>query len=152
MFYVCGNRIDKNCAQCPQTARTLEKIPGMTSALFSTLAPGTSLAPHRGMYKGVLRYHLGLIVSDPEECGIRVGHDKRHWHEGESLVFDDTHDHEVWNNSENTRVVLLLDFLRDLPFPLRQINLAVTKLISVSPVVGEMLAKLNNRVVDVRHS
>ena len=96
-FYAYGVKADENCAQCPETVRILQSIPGMKSAMFSILAPHKHIPEHRGMYKGVLRYHLGLIVPGPEgSCRIRVGNDVRCWKEGKSLIFDDSHPHEVW--------------------------------------------------------
>lgn len=153
IFYVYGQRLAANCAECPETARLLQTIPGMTTGMFSMLTPGTRLTPHRGPFKGVLRYHLGLIIpKDPTSCGIRVGSETRHWRQGESMIFDDTHDHEAWNNSEELRVVLFVDFIRDLPFPLNVLNRGMIWLIGASPFVRNMvtnLNKLNNRVSDV---
>jgi ornithine lipid ester-linked acyl 2-hydroxylase len=151
MFYVYGYEVSANCAVCPETARIVKRIPGMSTALFSVLKPGTHLTPHRGPYKGVLRYHLGLIVpTDYMSCGIRVGANTQHWREGESMVFDDTHDHEAWNKSDQVRAVLFVDFARRLPFPLGQINRTMIKLIAVSPLIQEMMTNLNDRVSDVR--
>ena len=97
----------------------------MTTAMFSILSPRKHILDHRGPYKGVLRYHLGLIVpEDAEACRIRVGEDIRHWEEGESMIFDDTFNHEVWNDTDETRVVLFVDVLRPLPSPESQINRA----------------------------
>jgi beta-hydroxylase len=148
MLYVCGHAVEENCARCPQTARIVKQmIPGMSSALFSLLAPGARLSPHRGVFKGVLRFHLGLVV--PPGCSIRVGDDTRQWREGEALVFDDTNEHEVWNTSDRMRAILLVDFARDLPFPLYQVNQLMIKLFGISPFVQEIMTKLNNRVSDV---
>ena len=103
---------------CPQTAALMREIPGMTTAMISILSPRKHILDHRGPYKGVLRYHLGLIVpEDAEACRIRVGEDIRHWQEGKSMVFDDTFNHEVWNDTDETRVVLFVDVLRPLPVP-----------------------------------
>ena len=66
-FYGYGFRSDANCARCPETTRLVETIPGMTTAMFSILAPGKRIPPHDGPYKGVLRYHLGLLVPEPED-------------------------------------------------------------------------------------
>jgi ornithine lipid ester-linked acyl 2-hydroxylase len=151
MLYVYGYEVAANCALCPETARIVKQIPGMSTALFSVLAPGARLTPHRGPYKGVLRYHLALIVPpDHMSCGIRVGSDTRHWREGESMVFDDTHDHAAWNHSDQTRAVLFVDFARKLPFPLHQVNRSMIKLIGISPFVQEMMTNLNDRVSDVK--
>jgi len=108
----------------------------MKTAFFSILAPGKHLPPHRGPFKGVLRYHLGLIVPKPEvSCGIRVADETRHWKEGESLVFDDTYMHEAWNNTNRDRVVLFMDFVRPLRFPASLLNWVLLNAIAVSPFV-----------------
>lgn len=149
IFYIYGQRVEANCQACPETVRLLNQIPGMTTGLFSMLTPGSGLAPHRGPFKGVLRYHLGLRVPDPLACGIRVGKDVEHWYEGKSLIFDDTHEHEVWNRTDKLRAVLFVDYIRPLPFPLSVLNLGMIKLISVSPFIRNMVTNLNNRVSDV---
>ncbi len=109
-FYASGQRIDANCRLCPETAGLLETIPGMMTAGFSSLAAGTSIEPHVGASKSVLRCHLGLIV--PEQCAIRVGTQTAGWQEGKCMIFDDTFEHEAWNKSQRTRIVLLIDFQR----------------------------------------
>jgi aspartyl/asparaginyl beta-hydroxylase (cupin superfamily) len=134
---------------CPKTAALMEQIPGMTTAMFSILSPHKHILDHRGPYKGVLRYHLGLIV--PEQaprCRIRVGDDVRHWEEGKSLIFDDTFNHEVWNDTGDTRVVLFVDVLRPLPSPWSQINKLIVKAIGYSPFVLD--AKRNNEAWEKR--
>jgi aspartyl/asparaginyl beta-hydroxylase (cupin superfamily) len=121
---------------CPKTAELMEKIPGMTTAMFSILSPRKHILDHRGPYKGVLRYHFGLIVpQEMQDCRIRVGEDIRHWEEGKSMIFDDTYNHEVWNDTDETRVVLFVDVLRPLPFPESLINRAIVKVIGYSPFV-----------------
>lgn len=122
-FYAFGKVEKENCARCPETVRILNKIPGMNTAMFSILGPGKHIPPHRGPYKGVLRYHLGLIIPKPEgSCRIRVGSDVRPWKEGKSLIFDDSHEHEVWNDSDSYRVVLFVNFVRPTIFPLSVVN------------------------------
>jgi ornithine lipid ester-linked acyl 2-hydroxylase len=108
-LYGFGIKIEKNCQLCPETTKLLEQIPTLVTAGFSSLRPGTSIAPHTGYPDGVLRCHLGLIIPG-NECGIRVGAETRHWEVGKCLVFDDTLEHEAWNKSDRTRIVLLLDF------------------------------------------
>lgn len=107
-LYGFGVKIGKNCSLCPGTTRLIERIPDLTSAGFSILAPGTHITPHTGYPDGLLRCHLGLLI--PDNCGIRVGNETKTWAEGKCLVFDDTAEHEAWNRSDQTRVVLLLDF------------------------------------------
>ena len=104
--------------------------------MISILSPRKHILDHRGPYKGVLRYHLGLIVpEDAEACRIRVGDDFRHWEEGRSMIFDDTFNHEVWNDTDETRVVLFVDVMRPLPFPESLINWLIVKVIGLSPFV-----------------
>jgi ornithine lipid ester-linked acyl 2-hydroxylase len=107
-LYAFGVKIDKNCRLCPETTKLVETIPGLVTAGFSALAPGTHIAPHTGYPEGLLRCHLGLVI--PEDCAIRVRDNTRSWQEGKCLVFDDTWEHEAWNKSDRTRVILLLDF------------------------------------------
>ncbi|OLP16536.1 hydroxylase [Leptolyngbya sp. 'hensonii'] len=107
-LYAFGVKISKNCNLCPETTRLVEAIPDLVTAGFSSLAAGTHIEPHTGYPDGLLRCHLGLIV--PQGCGIRVGEEIRTWTEGQCMVFDDTAEHEAWNQSGSTRVVLLLDF------------------------------------------
>lgn len=136
MFYGYGHRSDVNLRRCPRTAAGLELIPGLVTAFFSILGPGKHIPSHRGFYKGVLRYHLALKVpAQAERCRIRVGGDIRHWEEGRSLVFDDTFEHEVWNDTDEERVVLFVDFIRPLPAPLSSINAGVVSAIGWLPEI-----------------
>jgi ornithine lipid ester-linked acyl 2-hydroxylase len=135
---------------CPRTAALMRGIPGMTTAMFSILSPRKHILDHRGPYKGVLRYHLGLIVpQDAARCRIRVGEDIRHWEAGKSMVFDDTFNHEVWNDTEETRVVLFVDVMRPLPFPESKINELIVKAIGVSPFIRD--AKRNQEAWERRY-
>jgi ornithine lipid ester-linked acyl 2-hydroxylase len=135
-LYGYGFQSKLGTEMCPRTAALMREIPGMTTAMFSILSPRKHILDHRGPYKGVLRYHLGLIVPrEAEACRIRVGDDIRHWDEGKSIVFDDTFNHEVWNDTDETRVVLFVDVLRPLPFPESLINSLIVKAIGISPFV-----------------
>jgi ornithine lipid ester-linked acyl 2-hydroxylase len=138
-FYGYGFRSDVNCARCPDSTRLIESIPGMETAMFSILAPGKRIPPHDGPYKGVLRYHLGLVVPDApiEQVGISVGGETAGWREGRSLVFDDTYVHEAWNETDETRVVLFVDFVRPLREPMRSFNAVMIKLIGWSPFIQD---------------
>jgi beta-hydroxylase len=107
-LYAFGIKITKNCELCPETTKLIEAIPNLTTAGFSSLAPGTHIAPHTGYPDGMLRCHLGLIV--PEGCGIRVDIETRNWAEGKCFIFNDKLEHEAWNKGNSTRVVLLIDF------------------------------------------
>lgn len=140
-FYIYGRRFDKQCNQCPDTTRLLQSIPGMKTAFFSILSPGKAIPPHRGPYRGVMRYHMPLLVPTQGECGIRVGDETTSFREGVALMFDDTYEHEVWNNTEETRVVLFLDITRPMKFPFNHFNSAMIKLMGWSPVVRRMQRK-----------
>ena len=114
-LYAFGQRQKQNCLRCRGTDELVRKIPGLMMAGFSRLAPGTHIKPHRG-YEGyaghVLRAHLALDV--PAGCSIRVLDQTRSWVEGKCLVFDDSFEHEAWNQGDRPRTVLLLDFLNPL--------------------------------------
>ncbi len=149
-LYGFGFQAKLGVEMCPQTAALMQRIPGMKTAMFSILSPHKHILDHRGPYKGVLRYHLGLIVPhDAEACRIRVGEDVRYWQEGQSMVFDDTYNHEVWNDTDETRVVLFVDVLRPLPFPWSQINRAIVAAIRYSPFVLD--AKRNQQAWERRY-
>jgi beta-hydroxylase len=148
-LYGYGFEAKLGVQMCPKTAELMRQVPGMTTAMFSILSPRKHILDHRGPYKGVLRYHLGLIVPrDAEQCRIRVGDDIRHWQEGKSLTFDDTFNHEVWNDTDETRVVLFVDVLRPLPSPWDQINRMIVKAIGFSPFVLD--AKRNQEAWEKR--
>jgi beta-hydroxylase len=143
IFAVYGKYIEQNCRLCPITSSTVRRIPGIRGAMFSILEPATHLSRHRGPYKGVLRCHLALIVpQDEKSCAIDVNGETRHWREGETMVFDDSFEHEAWNNSGQVRVVLFIDFERPLPVWLIPMNRFMLWLISISPVVRNILANL----------
>lgn len=126
----------RNAQRCPITVETIKKIPGIQAAMFSILEPRKEIPPHLGPYCGVLRYHLGVkIPGSTDQCGIRVGKDTRHWQNGKSLIFDDTHDHQAWNRSNGERVVLFVDFERPLPDQLQSANQEVLSVIQDSEFI-----------------
>jgi beta-hydroxylase len=133
-FFVFGDKFEANCQRCPKTAALLESIPGITTAFFSILGPHKYLRPHRGYYRGIVRYHLALRVPENSSaCGIRVADEEVHWSEGTGFFFDDTYRHEAWNKTPEVRVVLLLDIVRPLPFPYSMLNKAIIYGMARSP-------------------
>lgn len=113
-FYRHGQRFDDNCARCPQTAHWLDNLPTLArvrdhapEVCFSLLTAGTHILKHRGVTNTRLVTHLPLIV--PDNCAIVVGGEEHVWQEGRCVTFDDTFEHEAWNRSERTRVVMLMD-------------------------------------------
>jgi ornithine lipid ester-linked acyl 2-hydroxylase len=100
------------------------------------LAPDKHIPEHTGKYKGVIRYHLALKVPEPADaCGIRINNEVVHWQEGKNLLFDDTFPHEAWNKTDDYRVVLFLDIMRPLRFPLSFVNWLISKGIGLSPMI-----------------
>jgi aspartate beta-hydroxylase len=112
-FYRHGVRREDNCASCPVTACALDRLPLVhvrehgPEVLYSVFTPGTHLLPHRGVTNTRLVGHLPLIV--PENCALNVGGEIHHWQPGKVVVFDDTYEHEAWNRSSQTRVVMIFD-------------------------------------------
>jgi aspartate beta-hydroxylase len=108
-----GVRNDAVCDLCPETAAALDlapqnRVPGKApSAFFSILKPGAHIPAHTGVTNTRAIIHLPLVV--PEGCRFRVGGETRVWHEGEAFAFDDTIEHEAWNDSAHPRIVLIFD-------------------------------------------
>ena len=112
-LYRMGQLVPENAAKCPRTMHALAGAPqpdqpGRTpAAMFSLLKPRTRIPPHTGVTNARLVTHLPLII--PEGCGFRVGNETRQWVPGRAWVFDDTIEHEAWNDSDKLRVVLIFD-------------------------------------------
>ncbi|MEM9217066.1 MAG: aspartyl/asparaginyl beta-hydroxylase domain-containing protein [Cyanobacteria bacterium P01_F01_bin.150] len=141
-MYGYGIKAEQNCQRCPETTRLIESVPGMKTAFFSILLPGKHIPEHRGPYKGVVRYLLALKVPEPrEKCRIRVENETRHWQEGKSMMFDDSLNHEAWNETEGVRVVLFLDIMRPMRFPLSTINALLIKIIAMTPYIKDAFNK-----------
>jgi beta-hydroxylase len=139
-FFLAGIGMDcsENAKRCPETMRLLGKIPGMKTAFFSILSPHKHIPAHRGAYNGVLRLHLALLVPEPrEKVRIRIGNDFRHWTEGRALIFDDTYNHEVWNDTDGYRVVLFVDFARPLRQPWHWLNERFLSIGAFAPFLRE---------------
>ena len=75
--------------------------------MFSLLSPHTHIPAHSGETNARLLVHLPLIV--PGNCRFRVGNETRDWKEGQAWIFDDTINHEAWNDSDDLRVILMID-------------------------------------------
>ncbi|MEM7220280.1 MAG: aspartyl/asparaginyl beta-hydroxylase domain-containing protein [Pseudomonadota bacterium] len=142
-FYVFGKRLDDNCAVCPQTTALLEGLPGLQNAWFSILAPRYHIPPHKGPTRGVVRVHLALRVpEDREACWIRVDDERYAWREGEIVMFDDTYEHEVRNDTDDRRAVLFIDVERPMDRLGGFVNRALLALVRSSTYVSKPLANL----------
>ena len=108
-----GERIERNARHCPKTLAAIASLDqpvvprASPNVMFSLLAPHTRIPPHSGIANTRLVAHLPLIV--PKGCKFRCGAQTREWQVGEPLVFDDTIEHEAWNDSDELRVVLIFD-------------------------------------------
>ena len=111
-----GDLVPQNAARCPKTVAALADAPfaqvknRSPSVMFSLLRPGARIPPHTGEVNTRLICHLPLIV--PDNCSFRVGNETRRLVEGRTWVFDDTMEHEAWNGSDRTRVILLFEIWR----------------------------------------
>jgi ornithine lipid ester-linked acyl 2-hydroxylase len=144
-------RFSANCRRCPETARLLDAVPGLEVAFFSVLEPGAHLAAHRGAYKGLIRTHLGLVVPEPRErVRMNVGSQTIVWEEGRAVTFDDTYRHEVWNDTEGVRVVLLIDTPRPLPSGAARVNWLIVRAARIAPMAFEFSRRLRNRPTGIK--
>ncbi|HLO77157.1 MAG TPA: aspartyl/asparaginyl beta-hydroxylase domain-containing protein [Magnetospirillum sp.] len=128
MLFSYGKRPQHNRALAPRTAELLDGIPGLCQAFFSILDPGKSIPAHWAPTRSYIRYHLGLKVPADNPPTLRVVDQFYTWQEGESMLFDDSWDHEVVNHSDGIRVILLVDVLRPMPWPASWINRGLYKI------------------------
>lgn len=111
-----GERVEENASRCPAAMAALEQAPiprirgRSPMALFSILKPGTHIEPHHGMLNTRLICHIPLIV--PAGCRLRVGNETRTVEEGRALIFDDSIEHEAWNDGDGARAILLFEIWR----------------------------------------
>ncbi len=115
-FYLTwyGEPLPSAKALCPKTVALLQGMPGVKAAMFALLPPGGKLNRHRDPFAGSLRYHLGLITPNSDECRIFVDGNMHAWRDGEDLVFDETYVHWAENRTDQTRVILFCDVDRPL--------------------------------------
>jgi aspartate beta-hydroxylase len=108
-----GERVENHCRRCPRTMDAITLLPQPTvsrrspAAMFSVLQPRTRIPPHHGVANTRLVLHLPLVM--PPGCGFRVGNETREWKIGQGWVFDDTIEHEAWNDSDQVRTILICD-------------------------------------------
>jgi len=137
-----GHKAEKNRSMCPETSVVLDEIPGLLTAFFSILQPGKHIPAHKGIFKGIVRTHLGLVIPKNGECKMRVDNEEIHWKAGKAVFFDDTYNHEVWNNTDEIRIVLLIDTPRPYKFKFAQkVNQFIINGITNSIYVKEALKK-----------
>jgi aspartyl/asparaginyl beta-hydroxylase (cupin superfamily) len=112
LLYERGRRHDEICRRCPVTTAIVERHATVRTlagvCYLSRLAAHTEVAAHHGPTNLRSRCHLGVDIPDGD-CAIRVGDEVRSWQPGRCLVFDDYCEHEVWNRTDQTRTVLVVD-------------------------------------------
>lgn len=112
-----GYRMPSNAARAPVTAALIEKVPGLVTANFSVMEAGGHIPRHWGMTKGMLTYHLALKApKEREKCRMHIEEGETlhvmHWQDGQSFLFDDMFNHEVWNETDEDRYILLIQIKR----------------------------------------
>ncbi len=130
MLYLLGHNLDEHQALCKETTKLIKTIPNLMQAFFSILEPGKSIPLHEGPYLGYLRYHLALHVPNDIPPSIYVNSQKYTWQEGQAVLFDDSWPHKVENESQQMRVVLIVDVLRPMPKIPTLVNKLVTNVIA----------------------
>jgi aspartate beta-hydroxylase len=108
--------VPENLARMPVLSRLLAECPEVKSAAVSFLAPRKHIPSHRGPFRGIMRFHLGLVI--PRQADGRpatvmmIDHQEKRITDGEGMLWDDTYPHEVMNNADEARIALLLDVWR----------------------------------------
>ena len=127
-LYQNGAPVEENCARCPATVAALARTPQpqlggrSPAAMFSVLKPHTRIPAHTGVSNTRLVAHLPLIV--PPGCRFRVGNEVRDWERGRAWVFDDTLEHEAFNDSDQDRIILIFDIVQPALSPAEQAAIA----------------------------
>lgn len=116
-----GAEVPTNMALCPVLTSIVDSLPDVLSASFSFVASKKHIPPHRGPFRGILRFYLGLSMPLAEDgrpaSVLTVAGEQHRIGDGEALLWDDTYTHEVWNGSDQVRAALLLDVKRHgMPF------------------------------------
>ena len=107
-----GNTFRSAEEKCPVTLSLINSVPSVRMAMFTNLPPGKRLMQHRDPFAGSLRYQLGLKTPASENCYLSVDGEMYYWKDGEAVLFDETYLHHVANESDEDRVILLLDVRR----------------------------------------
>lgn len=110
--YMLGIPNSKAREDVPTLLSFAERTPCVVNAMIAILDPGVTLKPHEGPYAGILRYHLALKVPANNPPRLRVDQDYYTWKERESILIDDTFEHEVYNESDGQRILVIIDIRR----------------------------------------
>jgi len=140
-----GVKIEKNLARAPKTAKILENIPGLLTAFYSVMLAGAHVPKHTGPTKAIVTAHLGLIIpKNREACHMAVGDNNDIvWQPGKIAIFDDMFPHQVWNDTNEDRIILLLHLKRPLKFPGSALRDLFFTALRASPFVKDGLKNLD---------
>ncbi len=144
-FFLHGYGYDACANQkcCPVTSKALADMPGLVTAFVSIMESGTYVPPHRGLTKAWVNCHLPLVLPKSEgRCAIAIDGQMHQWREGKWLVFDDTYTHEVWNETAEPRLVLLIQLRRPMRFAGRVVASVIFHLLRRSNFVQDVRCKL----------
>lgn len=149
-FYLTwyGNRINSAEQLCPKTVALLKQVPSVNGAMFSYLPAGSQLTRHLDPLACSLRYHLGLVTPNTDNCFINVDNQVHSWRDGKPLLFDETYLHFVKNNTDQGRLILMCDVDRPMNFLGSIINFfykGLAKLTTVPNLEGDKQG-LANRI------
>ncbi|MFD7015296.1 aspartyl/asparaginyl beta-hydroxylase domain-containing protein [Streptomyces sp. NPDC059928] len=110
--YMLGQTNPEAYRDCPTFVDFAERTPRVVNAIIAILEPGVTLKAHEGPFAGILRYHLPLTVPKNNPPRLRVDKEFHTWKEGEGILIDDTFEHEVYNESDGQRIMLIIDIRR----------------------------------------
>jgi aspartate beta-hydroxylase len=132
-----GRELTSNMASCRTLADIVRTSPDVLSASFSFLGPGKHIPAHRGPIRGIIRFYLVLSMPCTEggepAAVLKIAGAEHRLAEGQFLVWDDTFEHEAWNESDRLRIVLSLDvWRRSMPLDMKLLTIAIIGLVRLS--------------------
>ena len=144
-----GESLPSARAHCPRTLALLDQAPSVKAAMFALLAPGGRLPMHRDPFAGSLRYHLGLVTPNSDDCRIWIDGREYAWRDGEHVLFDETYIHTAENRTGQPRIILFCDVERPLKTPVvRAINRGFARWVAAAAASrnqeGEKLGAFNH--------
>ena len=133
---------------CPKTVELLNSIPSVHGAMFAMLPPGGKLGAHRDPFAGSVRYHLGLVTPNSNQCRILVDGVECVWRDGEAFMFDETFIHSAENATDVNRIILFCDVERPMKYGFmtainRWVSHHLVKVSATQNVDGERVGVLN---------
>ncbi|WP_426527607.1 aspartyl/asparaginyl beta-hydroxylase domain-containing protein [Bradyrhizobium sp. McL0615] len=133
---------------CPKTVELLNSIPTVHGAMFAMLPPGGKLGAHRDPFAGSLRYHLGLVTPNSDQCRMLVDGVQCVWRDGEAFMFDETFIHSAVNTTGVNRIILFCDVERPMKYGImtainRWVSHHIVKASATQNMEGEHVGALN---------